>query len=245
VSDRARIRARARPHDFHGASVVIKASGGDMAGQPGVMEFTYPAGLSVHTPARTRCSVCFDGELTGFCDDGRGRRGQAAWCSSPATGCVDSPSPAASPPGRSSSSGHRSLIARSQRAERLQPVPRLPGHERKPGTRYTARTVLAALDAMLAGLGPAWLASRIFRVLAASDRTLSLIAGHPSSAMNWGHRSRRVHPMFAPGAVPMRIAVGGLHRVCVRAPQWPGRTSNGGTNDSIHVPSAALPLTRA
>src|SRR6266536_6388762 len=98
---------------------------------------------------------------------------------------------------------------------------------------------------MLAGLGPAWLASRIFRVLAASDRTLSLIAGHPSSAMNWGHRSRRVHPMFAPGAVPMRIAVRGLHHVCVRAPQWPGRTSNGGTNDSIHVPSAALPLTRA
>ncbi len=71
----------------------------------------------------------FDGELTGFCDDDRGRRGQAAWCSSPATGCADSPSPAASPPGRSSSPGHRSLIARSQRAERLQPVPRLPGHE--------------------------------------------------------------------------------------------------------------------
>jgi hypothetical protein len=27
------------------ASVVIKASGEDTAGQPGVMEFTYPAGL--------------------------------------------------------------------------------------------------------------------------------------------------------------------------------------------------------
>ena len=39
----------ARAHDFHGASVVIKASGGDTLGQLGVLEFSYPPGLSLGT----------------------------------------------------------------------------------------------------------------------------------------------------------------------------------------------------
>jgi len=37
----------ARAHDFHGASVVIKASGGDTLGQLGVLEVSYPPGLSL------------------------------------------------------------------------------------------------------------------------------------------------------------------------------------------------------
>ena len=36
-------------YDFHGAGVVIKASGRDTLGQLGVMEFSYPPGLSLGT----------------------------------------------------------------------------------------------------------------------------------------------------------------------------------------------------
>ena len=63
-----------RAHDFHGASVVIKASGDDTLGQLGVMEFTYPPGLSVHPHVHTGEDEMFyllDGELSGYCDDDR------------------------------------------------------------------------------------------------------------------------------------------------------------------------------
>jgi quercetin dioxygenase-like cupin family protein len=61
-----------RAHDFHGASVVIKASGGDTLGQLGVMEFTYPPGLSVRPHVHAGEDEMFyvlDGELTGYCGD--------------------------------------------------------------------------------------------------------------------------------------------------------------------------------
>jgi quercetin dioxygenase-like cupin family protein len=61
-----------RAHDFHGASVVIKASGGDTLGQLGVLEFSYPPGLSVHPHVHAGEDEMFyvlDGELTGCCGD--------------------------------------------------------------------------------------------------------------------------------------------------------------------------------
>ena len=61
-----------RAHDFHGASVVIKASGDDTAGQLGVMEFTYPPALSVHPHVHAGEDEMFyvlEGELAGFCGD--------------------------------------------------------------------------------------------------------------------------------------------------------------------------------
>ena len=61
-----------RAHDFHGASVVIKASGGDTLGQLGVLEFSYPPGLSVHPHVHAGEDEMFyvlDGELTGYCGD--------------------------------------------------------------------------------------------------------------------------------------------------------------------------------
>ncbi len=61
-------------YDFHGAGVVIKASGQDTAGQLGVMEFTYPPALSVHPHVHVGEDEMFfvlEGELTGFCDDDR------------------------------------------------------------------------------------------------------------------------------------------------------------------------------
>jgi len=61
-------------HDFHGASVVIKASGEDTLGQLGVMEFAYPPALSVHAHVHAGEDEMFyvlDGELTGFCDNDR------------------------------------------------------------------------------------------------------------------------------------------------------------------------------
>lgn len=61
-----------RAHDFHGASVVIKASGGDTLGQLGVMEFTYPPGLSVRPHVHAGEDEMFyvlDGEPTGYCGD--------------------------------------------------------------------------------------------------------------------------------------------------------------------------------
>ncbi len=59
-------------YDWRGAHIVIKASGDDTAGQLGVMESTYPAGLSV--PAHTHAGedemfYVLAGELRGFCDD--------------------------------------------------------------------------------------------------------------------------------------------------------------------------------
>src|SRR5262249_32466481 len=63
-----------RAHDFHGASVVIKASCDDTLGQLGVMEFTYPPGLSVHPHVHTGEDEMFyllEGELSGYCDDDR------------------------------------------------------------------------------------------------------------------------------------------------------------------------------
>lgn len=67
------------PHEgpaygFHGASVVIKASGADTLGQLGVMESTYPPGLSVPEHAHKGEDEMFyllAGELTGFCEEER------------------------------------------------------------------------------------------------------------------------------------------------------------------------------
>jgi quercetin dioxygenase-like cupin family protein len=63
-----------RAHDFHGASVVIKASGADTLGQLAVMEFTYPPALSVHPHVHDGEDEMFyllDGELSGYCGDDR------------------------------------------------------------------------------------------------------------------------------------------------------------------------------
>jgi quercetin dioxygenase-like cupin family protein len=61
-------------YDWRGARVVIKASGDDTFGQLGVMESTYPPGLSVPAHTHTGEDEMFyllDGELRGFCDDDR------------------------------------------------------------------------------------------------------------------------------------------------------------------------------
>ena len=62
-------------YGFHGARVVIKASGGQTHGQLGVMESTYPPGLSVRTHVHAGEDEMFyllAGELTGYC-------GEDAW----------------------------------------------------------------------------------------------------------------------------------------------------------------------
>ena len=61
-----------RVHEFHGASVVIKASGDDTLGQLGVLEFSYPPGLTVHPHVHAGEDEMFyvlTGELTGYCGD--------------------------------------------------------------------------------------------------------------------------------------------------------------------------------
>ena len=61
-------------YGFHGARVVIKASGEQTSGQLGVMESTYPPGLSVHThvhPGEDEMFYLLAGELTGYCDEDR------------------------------------------------------------------------------------------------------------------------------------------------------------------------------
>jgi quercetin dioxygenase-like cupin family protein len=61
-------------YEFHGAHVVIKASGEDTIGQLGVMEATYPPALSVHAHVHAGEDEMFyllEGELTGFCEDDR------------------------------------------------------------------------------------------------------------------------------------------------------------------------------
>jgi quercetin dioxygenase-like cupin family protein len=60
------------PYDFHGARVVMKATGGDTLGQLGVMESTYPPGLSVHAHVHAgedEMLYVLSGELAGFCDN--------------------------------------------------------------------------------------------------------------------------------------------------------------------------------
>lgn len=57
-------------YGFHGARVVIKASGEHTFGQLAVMEATYPPGLSVHGHVHAGEDEMFyllAGELTGFC----------------------------------------------------------------------------------------------------------------------------------------------------------------------------------
>ena len=58
-------------HDFHGAGVVIKASGQHTAGQLSVLEFSYPPALSVHPHVHAGEDEMFyvlAGELAGLCD---------------------------------------------------------------------------------------------------------------------------------------------------------------------------------
>jgi quercetin dioxygenase-like cupin family protein len=57
-------------YGFHGARVVIKASGEHTLGQLAVMECAYPPGLPVHTHVHTGEDEMFyllAGELTGYC----------------------------------------------------------------------------------------------------------------------------------------------------------------------------------
>jgi quercetin dioxygenase-like cupin family protein len=59
-------------YGFHGARVVIKASGEQTVGQLGVMESVYPAGLSVHTHVHAgedEMLYLLAGELTGYCGE--------------------------------------------------------------------------------------------------------------------------------------------------------------------------------
>jgi quercetin dioxygenase-like cupin family protein len=59
---------------FHGATVVIKASGDDTAGQLAVLEATYPAGLSVREHVHADEDEMFyllAGELSVFCEEDR------------------------------------------------------------------------------------------------------------------------------------------------------------------------------
>src|SRR4029077_1763661 len=59
-------------YDWHGARVVIKASAEDTFGQLGVMESTYPPGLSVpshHHVGEDEMLYVLAGEMQGFCDD--------------------------------------------------------------------------------------------------------------------------------------------------------------------------------
>jgi quercetin dioxygenase-like cupin family protein len=61
-------------YDFHGAYVVVKATGDDTLSQLGVMESTYPPGLSVHAHVHAGEDEMFyllSGALAGFCDDDR------------------------------------------------------------------------------------------------------------------------------------------------------------------------------
>ena len=71
VSGFVRAPGEGDAYDWRGARVVIKASGDDTAGQLGVMESSYPPGLSV--PAHVHAGedemlYVLDGELQGFCD---------------------------------------------------------------------------------------------------------------------------------------------------------------------------------
>lgn len=59
-------------YGFHGARIVIKASGDQTLGQLGVMESTYPPGLSVHSHVHAGEDEMFyllAGELTGYCGE--------------------------------------------------------------------------------------------------------------------------------------------------------------------------------
>jgi quercetin dioxygenase-like cupin family protein len=59
-------------YDWRGARVVIKASGKDTFGQLGVMESTYPPGLSVSShrhAGEDEMLYVLAGEMQGFCDD--------------------------------------------------------------------------------------------------------------------------------------------------------------------------------
>ena len=68
-------------YDFHGAGVVIKASGGDTLGQLAVMESAYPPGRSVRAHVHAGEDEMFyllAGELSGFCGEDR-------WTATPGT----------------------------------------------------------------------------------------------------------------------------------------------------------------
>ena len=74
VSGYVRAADEGDAYDWHGARVVVKASGADTFGQLAVMDSTYPPGLSVPAHAHAGEDEMFyvlDGELSGFCDDDR------------------------------------------------------------------------------------------------------------------------------------------------------------------------------
>jgi mannose-6-phosphate isomerase-like protein (cupin superfamily) len=57
-------------YGFHGSVAVIKASGEDTAGQLGVIESVYPAGLSVHA-GEDEMFYLLGGEMEVFCGEDR------------------------------------------------------------------------------------------------------------------------------------------------------------------------------
>ncbi len=84
VSGYVRAADEGDAYDWHGARVVVKASGADTFGQLAVMDSTYPPGLSV--PAHVHAGedemfYVLDGELAAFCDDDRWTAAPAASCS--------------------------------------------------------------------------------------------------------------------------------------------------------------------
>jgi hypothetical protein len=78
-------RGEGSAYEFHGAVVVIKATGQDTAGQLSVMESSYPPALTVHPHVHAGEDEMFfmlEGELTGFCDGDRRPQHQRV-CPSP------------------------------------------------------------------------------------------------------------------------------------------------------------------
>ena len=108
-------------YDFHGASVVINASGDDTLGQLAVMESVYPPGLSVHPHVHAGEDEMFyllSGELVGYCGNENWTATAGTFVFVPATRSTASPSPATRPRGRSSLPARRNSTARSPPAKR-------------------------------------------------------------------------------------------------------------------------------
>src|SRR5580704_6036551 len=111
-------------YEFHGATVVIKASGEHTLGQLGVMESAYPPGLvgpGTYMPERARCSTCSRGSSPASARTTAGLRRQGALSSCPAIADTASRSP---PPGRLPrwrSLAHRNSTGRWRQRERQPP----------------------------------------------------------------------------------------------------------------------------
>ena len=90
-------------YQFHGATVVIKASGEHTFGQLGVMESAYPPGLVVPGHVHSGEDEMFyllSGELAGFCEDD-------SWTGHARQLCLRAPRPAARLHGQQRWAGYR------------------------------------------------------------------------------------------------------------------------------------------